>query len=79
MRRAAPAAVESCPPADAPPQLMIMEAMRLSMIDHEEHQRKEAEAKKKQEAEATKQSASATEGSSSGARVSVRAPRRVVC
>ncbi|KAH0584309.1 hypothetical protein H2248_009853 [Termitomyces sp. 'cryptogamus'] len=31
-------------------ELMIMEAMRLSMIDHEEHQRKEAEEKRKQEA-----------------------------
>lgn len=49
---------------------MIMEAMRLSMIDHEEHQRKEAEAKKKQEAEAAKQASNAGEGSSSGARVS---------
>lgn len=34
-------------------ELMLMEAMRLSMIDHEEHQRKEAEEKKKQEAAAT--------------------------
>jgi len=31
-------------------QLMLMEAMRLSMIDHEEHQRKEAEESKKQAA-----------------------------
>ncbi|KAG6831309.1 hypothetical protein H0H92_011516 [Tricholoma furcatifolium] len=31
-------------------ELMVMEAMRLSMIDHEEHQRKEAEEKRKQEA-----------------------------
>ncbi|KAG5647126.1 hypothetical protein DXG03_001081 [Asterophora parasitica] len=30
-------------------ELMLMEAMRLSMIDHEEHQRKEAEEKRKQE------------------------------
>lgn len=30
-----------------------MEAMRLSLLDHEEHQRKEAEEKKKQEAAAT--------------------------
>ncbi|KIK06509.1 hypothetical protein K443DRAFT_674168 [Laccaria amethystina LaAM-08-1] len=29
-------------------ELMLMEAMRLSLIDHEEHQRKEAEEKKKQ-------------------------------
>ncbi|KAG6919978.1 hypothetical protein DXG01_013327 [Tephrocybe rancida] len=33
-------------------QLMLMEAMRLSMIDHEEHQRKEAEEKRQQEAAA---------------------------
>ncbi|KAF8061538.1 hypothetical protein FPV67DRAFT_1704101 [Lyophyllum atratum] len=33
-------------------ELMLMEAMRLSMIDHEEHQRKEADEKKKQEAAA---------------------------
>lgn len=32
--------------------LMVMEAMRLSIIDHEEHQRKEAEEKRKQEAAA---------------------------
>jgi len=31
---------------------MLMEAMRLSLLDHEEHQRKEAEEKKKQEAAA---------------------------
>ncbi|TEB36180.1 hypothetical protein FA13DRAFT_1787661 [Coprinellus micaceus] len=30
-------------------ELMLMEAMRLSLIDHEEHQRKEAEEKKKEE------------------------------
>ncbi|KAF8911135.1 hypothetical protein CPB84DRAFT_1842387 [Gymnopilus junonius] len=30
-------------------ELMLMEAMRLSLLDHEEHQRKEAEEKKKQE------------------------------
>ncbi|KAJ7063133.1 hypothetical protein C8F01DRAFT_1131671 [Mycena amicta] len=34
-------------------ELMIMEAMRLSLIDHEEQQRKEAEAKKKAETSAT--------------------------
>ncbi|KAF9566269.1 hypothetical protein CPC08DRAFT_758962 [Agrocybe pediades] len=33
-------------------ELMLMEAMRLSLLDHEEHQRKEAEEKKKREAEA---------------------------
>lgn len=33
-------------------ELMLMEAMRLSMIDHEEHQRKEAEKKKEAAAEA---------------------------
>lgn len=32
---------------------MLMEAMRLSLLDHEEHQRKEAEEKRKQEAVAT--------------------------
>lgn len=32
-------------------ELMLMEAMRLSLIDHEEQQRKEAEEKKKEEAE----------------------------
>jgi len=34
-------------------ELMLMEAMRLSLLDHEEHQRKEAEEKRKQEAVAT--------------------------
>lgn len=38
-----------------------MEAMRLSLLDHEEHQRKEAEEKKKQEAAAA--AASSAEGS----------------
>ncbi|KDR81807.1 hypothetical protein GALMADRAFT_207202 [Galerina marginata CBS 339.88] len=33
-------------------ELMLMEAMRLSLLDHEEHQKKEAEEKKKQEAAA---------------------------
>uniref|UniRef100_A0A8H7Y2W3 RING-type domain-containing protein n=1 Tax=Psilocybe cubensis TaxID=181762 RepID=A0A8H7Y2W3_PSICU len=32
-------------------ELMLMEAMRLSLLDHEEHQRKEAEEKKKKAAE----------------------------
>ena len=38
---------------------MLMEAMRLSLLDHEEHQRKEAEEKKKQEATATATAAAA--------------------
>ncbi|KAF8968356.1 hypothetical protein BDZ97DRAFT_1916194 [Flammula alnicola] len=38
-------------------ELMMMEAMRLSLLDHEEHQRKEAEEKKKQEAAAASASA----------------------
>ena len=38
---------------------MLMEAMRLSLLDHEEHQRKEAEEKKKQEAAATATAAAA--------------------
>ncbi|KIM49437.1 hypothetical protein M413DRAFT_59264 [Hebeloma cylindrosporum] len=33
-------------------ELMLMEAMRLSLLDHEEHQRKEAEEKKKQQSTA---------------------------
>jgi hypothetical protein len=33
-------------------EMMIMEAMRLSMMEHEEQQRKEAEAKKKADQEA---------------------------
>jgi len=40
-------------------ELMLMEAMRLSLLDHEEHQRKEAEEKKKQEAAATATAAAA--------------------
>ncbi|KAF9466318.1 hypothetical protein BDZ94DRAFT_1251654 [Collybia nuda] len=44
-------------------ELMLMEAMRLSMIDHEEHQRKEAEAKK-QEAAAQLESISAEDAES---------------
>ncbi len=49
---------------------MIMEAMRLSMIDHEEHQRKEAEAKKLHEEQAKKAAAAtAGEGSSTGSKV----------
>ncbi|KAJ9125493.1 hypothetical protein QFC22_000454 [Naganishia vaughanmartiniae] len=35
-------------------ELMLMEAMRLSMLEHEEQQRKQAEAKKKEEEEAKK-------------------------
>jgi hypothetical protein len=45
---------------------MIMEAMRLSMIDHEEHQRKEAEAKKKREAEEARMSAALASNSGEG-------------
>lgn len=54
-------------------QLMMMEAMRLSLIDHEAHQRKEAEEKKKAEAAQAKDgpadeaSSSAGESSSSAA------------
>jgi hypothetical protein len=44
-------------------QLMIMEAMRLSLIDHEEQQRKEAEEKKKKAIEAS--NGTATEDSAS--------------
>jgi hypothetical protein len=40
-----------------------MEAMRLSLLDHEEHQRKEAEEKKKQEAAATATAAGMIQGS----------------
>ena len=42
--------------------LMLMEAMRLSLLDHEEHQRKEAEEKKKQEAVATATAAGVIQG-----------------
>ncbi|KAF9484942.1 hypothetical protein BDN70DRAFT_871933 [Pholiota conissans] len=40
-------------------EMMLMEAMRLSLLDHEEHQRKEAEEKKKQEAAAAAAAAAA--------------------
>ncbi|KAG6844732.1 hypothetical protein H0H87_004352, partial [Tephrocybe sp. NHM501043] len=50
---------------DAPRKLMLMEAMRLSMIDHEEHQRKEAEEKRKQEAAAVAAAAESPPTSSS--------------
>lgn len=46
-------------------ELMLMEAMRLSLLDHEEHQRKEAEEKKKQAAAAAgsgETSTSSTDG-----------------
>ncbi|KJA15933.1 hypothetical protein HYPSUDRAFT_47867 [Hypholoma sublateritium FD-334 SS-4] len=46
-------------------ELMLMEAMRLSLLDHEEHQRKEAEEKKKQDAAAAAgQGSSGAEGAS---------------
>ncbi|KAJ7285667.1 hypothetical protein C8J57DRAFT_1708150 [Mycena rebaudengoi] len=50
-------------------ELMMMEAMRLSLIDHEEQQRKEAEEKKKKaaaEASATEASASASTSADPG-------------
>lgn len=46
---------------------MLMEAMRLSMIDHEEHQRKEAEEKKKQAAAQSEGENAADTGTPSGA------------
>ncbi|TFK42950.1 hypothetical protein BDQ12DRAFT_677073 [Crucibulum laeve] len=42
-------------------ELMLMEAMRLSLLDHEEQQRKEAEEKKKQETAAAAASAGKTD------------------
>ncbi|PPQ68493.1 hypothetical protein CVT26_003432 [Gymnopilus dilepis] len=47
-------------------ELMLMEAMRLSLLDHEEHQRKEAEEKKKQEAAAAAAAASGEGSSAAG-------------
>lgn len=47
-------------------QLMIMEAMRLSLLDHEEQQRKEAEEKKKKEAERIAKGEDPGEGSTNG-------------
>ncbi|KAJ7905321.1 zf-C3HC4 type zinc finger protein [Mycena olivaceomarginata] len=47
-------------------ELMLMEAMRLSLLDHEEHQRKEAEEKKKKAGEASNAAAAAEESASAG-------------
>ncbi|KAJ7172657.1 hypothetical protein C8R46DRAFT_1086775 [Mycena filopes] len=47
-------------------ELMIMEAMRLSLIDHEEQQRKEAEEKKKKGEASTSAAAPAEESASAG-------------
>ena len=45
---------------------MLMEAMRLSLLDHEEHQRKEAEEKRKQEATAATATAMQSDGPGPG-------------
>ncbi|THH05079.1 hypothetical protein EW145_g5061 [Phellinidium pouzarii] len=47
-------------------ELMIMEAMRLSLLEHEEQQRKEAEKKKKEEAERAAKGGEANGGTDTG-------------